>query len=117
MRLRAQGIEDTLKGVVAEAVRQIAPAIQRQLATLAAEELERTLSVNGANGSRQRMRRTRRRGEEITCWVADRRARRVPLFVIAMTGGLDTKKKIVERYGMDAVFERDKPLPRAAHAA
>ncbi len=43
--------------------------------------------------------------------MADRRACRVPLFVIEMTGGLDTKKKIVAKYGAGAAFEKGKPLP------
>jgi hypothetical protein len=47
----------------------------------------------------------------MTRWVADRRARRVPTFVIEMTGGLDTKK-IVARYGENATFEKGKPLPK-----
>jgi hypothetical protein len=48
----------------------------------------------------------------MTRWVADRRARRVPKFVIEATG-LDTKKKIVAKFGEGASFERGKPLPRA----
>jgi hypothetical protein len=51
---------------------------------------------------------------QITRWAADRRARRVPTFVIEMTGGLDTKKKIVAKFGENAVFEKGKPLPRIA---
>ncbi len=43
--------------------------------------------------------------------MADRNARRVPKFVIEATGGLDTKKKIVARYGEDAAFEKGKPVP------
>ena len=46
-------------------------------------------------------------------WTADRRARRVPTFVIEATG-LDTKKKIVAKYGENATFEKGKPLPKAA---
>jgi hypothetical protein len=30
-----------------------------------------------------------------------------------MTNGLDTKKKIVAKYGDGAAFEKGKPLPRA----
>jgi hypothetical protein len=44
--------------------------------------------------------------------VADTRARRVPTFVIEMTGGLDTKKKIVAKFGPGAAFEKGKPPPR-----
>ena len=47
----------------------------------------------------------------ITRWVPDRRARRVPTFVIEATG-LDTKKKIVTRYGENAVFQKGKPVPQ-----
>jgi len=43
--------------------------------------------------------------------VADNRARRVPTFVIEATG-LDTKKKIVARFGPNASFEKGKPLPK-----
>ncbi len=28
-----------------------------------------------------------------------------PSFVIELAGGLDTKKKVVAKYGMDAVFD------------
>ena len=48
---------------------------------------------------------------EIKRWVADKRARRVPNFVIEQTG-LKTKKKIVEKYGNAAVFEKGKPAPK-----
>jgi hypothetical protein len=46
----------------------------------------------------------------MTEWTADRRARRVPTFVIAATG-LDTKKKIVAKFGENATFTKGKPLP------
>jgi hypothetical protein len=51
-----------------------------------------------------------RRGD-ITRWIADARARRVPNFVIEATG-LDTKKKIVAKFGPNAAFEKGKPLPK-----
>jgi hypothetical protein len=35
----------------------------------------------------------------------------VPTFVIEATG-LDTKKKIVAKFGAGAAFERGKPVPR-----
>src|SRR3990172_7300921 len=73
-----------------------------------ASERSHCASHRGYGG---RARRPSRRSE-ITRWIADRRARRVPKFVIEMTGGLDTKKKIVAKYGEDVVFERGKPLPR-----
>jgi hypothetical protein len=36
----------------------------------------------------------------------------VPKFVIEATG-LDTKKKIVAKFGPNATFEKGKPLPRS----
>jgi hypothetical protein len=50
---------------------------------------------------------------ELTRWVPDASARRVPKFVIKMTG-LDTKMKIVEKYGDKVVFEIGKPPPKPA---
>jgi hypothetical protein len=105
------------------------PTIATTIASLAAAELERQLSVttNGHARARDtswaparaarptrtpRVSRPRQRGEEITKWVADNRARRVPRFVIEMTGGLDTKKRIVAKYGASATFEKGKPLPK-----
>jgi hypothetical protein len=41
----------------------------------------------------------------------------VPTFVIEMTGGLDTKKKIVAKFGDGATFEKGKPLPKLGKAA
>jgi hypothetical protein len=66
----------------------------------------------GARGSPTR-KSTRRgmRKAEITKWVPDSRARRVPKFVIEMTG-LDTKKKILEKFG-EVTFELGKPLPKS----
>jgi hypothetical protein len=43
-------------------------------------------------------------------WVPDRRARRVPNFVIELTG-LRTKKEIVDRFGEHAIFEKGQPAP------
>ena len=54
----------------------------------------------------------RRKRTEITRWVADRNARRVPNFVIEMTGGLDTKKEIVAKYGENVAFEKGKSAPK-----
>jgi hypothetical protein len=55
------------------------------------------------------------RAGEITRWVADNRARRVPNFVIEATG-LDTKKEIVARFGANSAFAKGKPLPHAKPA-
>jgi hypothetical protein len=94
--------------VVARASRPIAAAI----AELAAAELERQLAVTTNGRGRGRVARAALRRpprEELTKWVADRRARRVPTFVIELTGGLDTEKRIVAKFGANAAFEKGKP--------
>jgi hypothetical protein len=75
-------------------------------------ELQNGIARGGRRGATVRATRGARRRADITRWVADRRARRVPKFVIEMTNGLDTKKKIVAKFGNDAVFEKGKPLPK-----
>jgi hypothetical protein len=116
----AESIDAIIQAAVSQALQKVVPAIQRHVATLAAEELERSLAVkNGAKGARGGSRRARARARpaDLTKWVADKRARRVPKFVIEMTGGLDTKKKVVAKYGENSVFEKGKPLPKASRAA
>ena len=114
-------IDDILRAAMEPVLRRASTAIARALAEAAAEhidgELQRGLSrTRGRRGARAavatRPSRPARRRADITRWVADRRARRVPTFVIDMTNGLDTKKKIVARFGEDAVFEKGKPLPK-----
>ncbi|MFL5274877.1 MAG: hypothetical protein ACJ79T_00255, partial [Myxococcales bacterium] len=109
-----KNIDSIIRAAIAETVRKIAPAIAHHVAAAAAQELERFLTVNGSKGarataSRPAPRRTRPRAE-MTRWVADRNARRVPLFVIEATG-LDTKKAIVGKYGENAAFEKGRPAP------
>ena len=113
-RTATQSIDDIITNAVSQAMLKIVPTIQRHVAALAAEELEKSLAVKNS-GKRLRVpyRRPRARGE-MTTWVADRRARRVPTFVIEMTGGLDTKKKIVAKYGENVEFEKGKPAPKPA---
>jgi len=106
-------IESMLESAISDAVRKVSPAIQRHIAALAAAQLEEQLRVRSPHREANGLRRPRARNVEITKWVADRKARRVPSFVIELTGGLDTKKKIVARFGDGAVFERGKPLPKA----
>jgi hypothetical protein len=114
---RTTSLEEMIAAAVTQAIAKISPAIQRHMAELAAEELEKNLTVkNGATKVRGTARRTRARGADITKWVADSRARRVPKFVIEATG-LDTKKKIVAKFGENAAFEKGKPLPKAGKAA
>jgi hypothetical protein len=105
MARSAVSIEELVTRAFSQSMRRIAPAIQRHVAALAAAALEQNLSPSRAR------RPGRVRPEQITRWVADSNARRVPRFVIEATG-LDTKKKIVARFGPDAVFEKGKPLPK-----
>ena len=105
-------IEEAVAGVVARLSRFIAEAIEQGVAKRAPARVRRDGAPRTGTSARPR-------GAEITRWVSDRNARRVPKFVIEATG-LDTKKRIVAKYGEDAAFERGKPLPNplgaVAHA-
>ncbi len=92
-------------------VARVSAAIARQVGELVQERLQAELA-NGAGPRRAAPARRRRPRGAITRWVADVRARRVPNFVIEATG-LDTKKKIVAKYGSNAAFEVGKPPPKA----
>lgn len=110
-------IDDILRRAMAPVLRRASASIAKAIAEMAAERLDTELQGGIGRGRARRPARAgaarpRRRGE-MTRWAADRRARRVPKFVIEMTNGLDTKKKIVARFGPDAVFEKGKPLPKA----
>ena len=115
-----QTIEAIIRDAADRVVAKVSAAIAHQVGALVQAGLERELprgarGVRGARGPRGRAVRNgaRRRPPrtEITRWVADNRARRVPTFVIEATG-LDTKKKIVARYGANVAFEKGKPLPK-----
>ncbi len=120
-RLTATSIDEVVQRAVQDVIARAAGSIATAIAEMAAAELEEQLSVSTKRGrgrgpARHAAVRQPRR-EELTKWVADNRARRVPTFVIELTGGLDTKKKIVAKYGANVVFEKGKPLPKAAKAA
>jgi hypothetical protein len=110
-------IDDILRRAMAPVLRRASATIAKAIAEMAAERLDSELQggiarSRGRRPARGAAARPARRRGEMTRWVADRRARRVPKFVIEMTNGLDTKKKIVARYGPDAAFEKGKPLPK-----
>ncbi len=109
---RTPSIDAILREAAEKVVARVSAAIARQVGELVQERLEAELANGGAAPRRVAGRRRRGPGE-ITRWVADARARRVPNFVIDATG-LDTKKKVVAKYGAGAAFERGKPLPKAA---
>src|SRR5512141_3519970 len=105
-------IDDIIQNAVSGVMARVGPKIAKAIAAAAASRLDRELAAS-VNGAKQANGRTaRRRPAEMTKWVADRRARRVPKFVIELTGGLDTKKKIVAKFGEGASFEKGKPLPK-----
>ncbi len=68
--------------------------------------------ADGAGGRPERAAARVRRAAAggVDSWVPDRRARRVPNFVIEQTG-LETKKEIVERYGEHKKFVKGEPCP------
>jgi hypothetical protein len=103
----AQSISDVINDSVRAAVARVLPSLQRAFNAA----VEARVRAEVATGSaRSGPGRPSRRAGEIIRWVADNRARRVPNFVIEATG-LDTKKKIVARYGTNAAFAKGKVLP------
>ncbi|WP_242395869.1 hypothetical protein [Anaeromyxobacter oryzisoli] len=111
---RETSVDSILREAADDVVQRVSAAIAKQLAELVQEGVERELaSAGGPARGRGRARRAaaRRPRTEITKWVADNRARRVPNFVIEATG-LDTKRKIVAKFGEGATFEKNKPLPK-----
>jgi len=111
-RTASPSIDALVKDALEDVVRRAAVSIARTLAELAAERLEVQLKDEVVRAGRgRRSRRGRRPAGEMTRWAADRRARRVPNFVIDLTG-LKTKKQIVARYGDGVVFEKGKAAPK-----
>ncbi len=106
---RNSSLDALVRDAAADVIARVSSAVAKQFTDLVREGVTREL----ASGVRLRgggSPRRARRGE-ITKWVADNRARRVPNFVIEATG-LDTKKKIVAKYGSGAAFEKGKPAPK-----
>jgi hypothetical protein len=114
---RNDSIRSIIESSVREVVARVSGSLDRAVAQMVGEELKKR-PASPSNGRRAPERAARpRQRHEITRWVANRRARRVPTFVIEMTGGLDTKKKIVAKFGENAAFEKGKPPPKPARAA
>jgi hypothetical protein len=113
-RTTQASLDDIVKHAMERVVKRTSQSIARKIAAMVAERLEAELRAGAGprrRGARPAARKARRAGD-ITKWVADRRARRVPTFVIEQTG-LKTKKQIVARYGESAAFEKGKAPPKA----
>ncbi len=111
---RSVSLDEVITNAIQPLVQRTSGAIARAIAAMVAEQFQAELRVAVNGQGRRRVRSIRRNPRvELTKWVPDRRARRVPTFVIEATG-LDTKKKIVAKYGANAVFKKGKPLPRLA---
>jgi hypothetical protein len=125
-RMATTSIDALLQDAVRPVLARVAQDIANRVASLVAAELEKQLAVAERPARKRSHRPARNPGPrrpagsrprvEVTSWVADRNARRVPTFVIELTGGLDTKRKIVAKYGEDAAFEKGKPAPKAKAA-
>jgi len=118
-RANRASVEDVILQAVESVANRTSTAISRAIADLLSTRIEeevqrqvaKVLGKKGRGAGRRSGRAARARGE-ITRWVADRRARRVPNFVIEQTG-LKTKKQIVAKYGDNAAFEKGKSAPKA----
>jgi hypothetical protein len=105
-------LDALVEDAVDELVRRTSLAIARTIADLTVERLEAELRATVAKAAAGGVRTRRRRpAAALSRWAADRRARRVPKFVIELTG-LETKREIVARYGDGVVFEKGKPAPK-----
>jgi hypothetical protein len=112
-------IDDIIRDAVAPVLQRASAEIAKAIAELAEERISRELGRSGRSAparARRMTARPSRRNVEMTEWAADRRARRVPNFVVEATG-LDTKKKIIARFGEDATFTKGKPLPAPKQAS
>ncbi len=104
-------VQEAIDAAVAPVVQQIVSAVQQHIEDAIAETArEEARARRGTAAGKRVAGRSRSQRLEITRWVADRRARRVPTFVIQATG-LDTKKKIVAKFGENAAFRKGKSLP------
>jgi hypothetical protein len=109
--------EDVILQAVESIVERASAGIARAITDILAARIDEELKAQVAKavGKGRGARGARVRGSarpELAKWVADRRARRVPNFVIEQTG-IKTKKQIVARYGDGATFEKGKTPPKA----
>jgi hypothetical protein len=113
MARRSASLDEVVVAAVEDVVQRTASAIAKSIADKVTDRLEtalRKLAGRGAKGRSAKGRGTKPR-TEVTKWIPDRRARRVPNFVIEQTG-IKTKKAIVAKFGADAAFEKGKAPPK-----
>jgi hypothetical protein len=113
----AVNLDTAVREAMEPVIQRASVQIARAIAEMAAERLDAQLQAGvqragGRDGGRRQAARSARPRSEVTRWAADRRARRVPNFVIEQTG-LKTKQQIVSKYGEGVVFEKNRPPPRA----
>jgi len=92
-------------------------ALGVQMATFALSQDSSGARIEPAAGTPGKPKGRRRRRGSQSVWVADSKARRVPTWVVKSTDGLDTKAKVIDRFGPGARFELGKPLPAPLSAA
>jgi hypothetical protein len=115
-RASRSSAEDVILQAVESVVEKASAGISRAIAEILAVRIDEELraqvarAVGKKGGARKGSARPAARAE-LEKWVADRRARRVPNFVIEQTG-LKTKKQIVAKFGDNATFEKGKPAPK-----
>jgi len=118
---------EKLQADIQRLAREFAAEVTRLVARAIVDEVEGALAGSG------RSRRSARREDDaparvsagrprrvqatlVERWVPDRRARRVPKFVIEATG-IGTKREIVLRFGEHAIFEKGQPAPPPLRSA
>lgn len=104
----ATSLDEIIRAATAPVIVRASNMIARAVAEMVAAQVDVELRKAAPRGRRAAGRP--RAKTEMKKWIADRRARRVPKFVIEATG-LDTKKKIVAKFGNNAEFAKGKPLP------
>ena len=114
---------EKLQSDIERLAREFAAAVTRLVADAIVAEVQLALArpgagAGGGRGGRGRATAPPRRVQAalVERWVPDRRARRVPKFVIEATG-LTAKREIVERFGEHAIFEKGHPAPPPLRAA
>jgi hypothetical protein len=106
----ATTIDAIINNAISDVVARALASINKSIALQVAAELKAAVPRSARVASRRGRKARRPARQELTKWIAGVRARRVPNFVIDATG-LDTKKKIVAKFGENAAFEKGKPLP------